>query len=136
MRRILLNLLAVVAGVLSGMLLNGTIIQLSGKLFPLPAGINAQDIESLNQNIHLFGPEHFSSTFLAHALGTLLGAFVAAKIAATHKMPLSIAIGAFFLMGGIYMVYLLPMAPLWFSATDLLLAYIPMAYLGGKLAQR
>tara|TARA_B110000046_G_C12990002_1_gene397415 strand:- start:686 stop:859 length:174 start_codon:yes stop_codon:yes gene_type:complete len=34
--------------------------------------------------------------FLAHALGTLVGAFVAALTAATHKMKFAIAIGCFF----------------------------------------
>jgi hypothetical protein len=72
--------------------------------------------------------------FLAHALGTFVGAFIAAKIAATSKMIIAIAIGIVFMIGGIMMVMMLP-SPLWFDATDLVLAYIPMAYLGAKLAR-
>jgi hypothetical protein len=71
--------------------------------------------------------------FLAHAPGTFVGAFLAAKIGANHKMKFALAIGCFFLIGGIINVFLLP-SPVWFTLIDLLLAYIPMAYLGGKLA--
>ena len=71
--------------------------------------------------------------FLAHALGTLVGAFIAAKIAVSHKMRFALGLGVFFLLGGIAAVFMLP-APMWYNVTDLVLAYIPMAYLGGKMA--
>ena len=73
--------------------------------------------------------------FLAHALGTLAGAWLAALLAASHKMGLALGIGVLFLAGGISAVVMLP-APLWFEVLDLLLAYIPMAWLGGRLAIR
>jgi len=72
--------------------------------------------------------------FLAHALGTLIGAFLAAKIAATHQLKFAILIGLFFLMGGIQMVQMLP-TPIWFDIIDLGFAYIPMGILGYKLAK-
>jgi hypothetical protein len=40
-----------------------------------------------------------------------------------------------FLLGGIANVAMLP-APLWFSALDLLLAYLPMAWLGHTIVTR
>jgi hypothetical protein len=43
-------------------------------------------------------------------------------------------IGAFFLLGGIVAsIILFPAAPTWFKALDVLIAYLPMGYLGGKL---
>jgi len=42
-------------------------------------------------------------------------------------------IGIWFLIGGITMVYMVG-GPLWFQATDVLFAYIPMAWIGAKLA--
>jgi hypothetical protein len=48
-------------------------------------------------------------------------------------MKFALAIGCFFLIRGIINVILLP-SPVWFTLTDLFLAYIPMAYLAGKLA--
>lgn len=50
-------------------------------------------------------------------------------------MNYAIGVGIFFLLGGIANVYLLP-SPTWFAIVDLVVAYIPMAYLGGKLALR
>jgi hypothetical protein len=48
-------------------------------------------------------------------------------------MKLAIGIGVFFLAGGIANAFMLP-APIWFITVDLLLAYIPMGWLGGYVA--
>jgi len=77
--------------------------------------------------------KYFIFPFLAHALGTLVGAIIAGSIAVNHKMKFSLAIGVLFLIGGIMVNYMLP-GPTWFAAIDILLAYIPMAWLGGKIA--
>ncbi len=53
-------------------------------------------------------------------------------IAASHKMKLAMVIGGFFLAGGIASVFMLP-SPAWFAVCDLAGAYIPMAYLAGRL---
>jgi hypothetical protein len=55
-------------------------------------------------------------------------------LAASQRMKLALVVGAFFLLGGIVNVYLLP-APIWFAALDLIGAYIPMGWLAGKLAE-
>jgi hypothetical protein len=70
---------------------------------------------------------------LAHALGTLVGAYIAALIAANNKLKFALGIGVFFLLGGITSVIMLP-SPTWFSVLDLVVAYIPTAWLGGKFA--
>lgn len=90
-------------------------------------------MEGLKETMHLFEPKNFIFPFLAHALGSLIGAIIAAKIAATHKMKIAIGIGAIFLIGGITNVYMLP-SPLWFSIIDILGAYILMGWIGGKIA--
>ena len=43
--------------------------------------------------------------------------------------------GATFLIGGIAAVAMLP-SPLWFTGLDLVFAYLPMAWLGYRLAAR
>ncbi len=83
----------------------------------------------------MFTPPNFFFPFLGHELGTLAGAFAAAKLAASHQMKLALGIGVIFLIGGITMVVSCG-GPMWFIATDLVLAYLPMGYLGGKLAVR
>jgi len=126
------NVLAVIAGAILGSLVNGFLIEISGKVIPPPDGADVTTLEGLKASIHLFEPKHFVFPFLAHALGTLTGAFVAAKLAATHKMRIALGIGVLFLLGGIANCFMLP-APVWFMAVDVILAYIPMGYLGGKL---
>ncbi len=135
MNPILRNILAVVAGLIVGGAVNMGIITLSGSIIPPPNGADVTTMEGLKATMHLFEPKHFLMPFLAHALGTLVGALIAALIAASHKLRLALATGVVFLAGGIQMVMALP-SPLWFSITDIVGAYIPMAYLGAKLAMK
>lgn len=134
MHPILRNILAVVLGLVVGSAVNMGIIMISGSIIPPPNGADITTMEGLKSTMHLFGPEHYIFPFLAHALGTLVGAFVAAKIAATNKIKFALAIGAFFFLGGAMNAYMLP-APTWFLILDLAGAYFPMAYLGKKLAK-
>ena len=135
MNSTLRNTLAVIAGAVIGSFANGGLIALSPMLIPPPAGADVTTMEGLKASLHLFEPKHFIMPFLAHAVGTLVGAFVAALIAVNNKMRPAMIVGVLFLVGGIMNVMMLP-APTWFSATDLLIAYLPMAYAGGKLGTR
>ncbi|MGB1242676.1 MAG: hypothetical protein ACPG49_09145 [Chitinophagales bacterium] len=132
MNPILRNVLAVIAGIAVGMIVNMGLVTISGSIIAPPEGVNPSDMESLKENMHLFQPQHFIMPFLAHALGTLAGAFVAALIAVSYKMKIAIGMGFFFLIGGIVAVTMIP-SPTWFAVLDLVGAYIPMGMLGGKL---
>ena len=133
MNPILRNVLAVIAGVVVGSAVNMGIIMGGGSIVPLPEGVNPADMESLKENMHLFEAKHFLMPFLAHALGTFFGALVAGLIAATHKMKFALGIGAWFLLGGVANLFMLP-SPTWFAVVDISLAYFPTAYLAGKLS--
>lgn len=132
MNPILKNIIAVIVGVFVGGFVNMGIIMISGSIIPPPEGVDMTTSEGLIAGMEFLQPKHFIMPFLAHALGAFVGALLAALIAATHKMKFALAIGFFFLFGGVMMVITVP-GPLWFSAVDLVLAYIPMAYLGGKM---
>ncbi len=125
------NVLAVVAGFIAGSAVNMTIVSMSGSVIPLPEGVDPTDMESLKENLHLFKPENFIFPWFAHALGTLAGAWLCCKIAASHHLKLALGIGAFFMLGGIMNAFMLP-SPVGFIILDVLLAYIPMAWLGYK----
>ena len=132
MKPLVKNIIAVIVGVFAGGFLNMGIILISGKIIPPPEGADVTTMEGLLASMHLFEPKHFLMPFLAHALGTFAGAAIAVKIAATHKMRFAMAIGCWYLLGGSINVFMLP-SPMWFNVTDLVLAYIPMAYLAAKL---
>lgn len=135
MHPVVRNILAVLAGVFLGGALNMAIIMLSSSVVPLPDGVDPSSMESIKANIHLYEAKHFIMPFLAHALGTLFGAFIAVKIAATRHMPLALFIGFWFMLGGIANAYLLG-APAWMNVVDVLFAYIPMAWIGFLLARK
>ena len=135
MSPILKNILAAVAGFITGSIVNMAIISMSAAVIPPPAGADVTTMEGLKASMHLFEPKHFLMPFLAHAFGTLVGAFVSVKIAASHHFKLAMLVGLLFFAGGIANVMMLP-SPAWFIAIDLVFAYFPMAYLGWKLAGR
>lgn len=133
MNTIIRNVLAVLAGILIGSLVNMGIIMIGGQLIPPPAGADMTTAEGIAAAMPDLSARHFVMPFLAHALGTFAGALAAALIAATYKTQFALGIGVVFLFAGIAASTMIP-APVWFIALDLLLAYIPAAFIAGKLA--
>lgn len=129
------NILATIAGFIIGSTVNMALVAVSGKIIPLPEGVNNKTAEGLAAGMHLMEPKHFIFPFLAHALGTLAGAFVATKLSNPKSIVGPMVIGILFLAGGISMVFMVP-SPMWFNCIDLILAYIPMAYLGYVLGRK
>lgn len=127
------NILAVVLGIIIGAMVNMGLILMSGSIIPPPEGADVTTTEGLKASIHLFEAKHFIMPFLAHALGTLIGAWAAARIANNRKFTFAMCIGLFFLLGGVVNNIQIP-APAWFIGVDLILSYIPMAWLGYKLS--
>jgi hypothetical protein len=129
------TVLAIIGALLIGGFVNGGLVGISGSIIPPPEGADLTTTEGLKAAMPLMQPKHFIMPFLAHALGSLVAGFIAAKFASTNQMRIALILGAFSLLGGIYACYLFP-APTWFMALDLIAAYLPMAYLGAKLACR
>lgn len=125
------NILAVVAGWLIGSIINMSLVSIGHSVFPIP-GIDPEDMEKLASVIGTLEFKFFIFPFLAHALGTFAGAVTASYTAANNRMKFALVIGVIFLIGGIVASFMLP-APVWFIILDLLFAYIPMAWLAGKL---
>lgn len=135
MNPVIRNILAVIVGFLVGSAVNIAIVNFGPTIIPMPEGADVSTPETLKASMQLFSPQHFIAPFLAHALGTLVGAFIASVIAASHNFKLALAIGVFFLLGGITMVFLVG-GPIWFIVLDLAIAYLPMAWLGWKLSNK
>lgn len=134
MNPILKNILAVVGGWIVGSIVNMGLINLGHKILPI-AGVDINDMTALAEAMPTLQAKYFLFPFLGHALGTLVGAFLAYKIAATHKMKMAIIIGVLFFLGGIMVNYMFR-GPLWFTVADIALAYFPMAWLGAKFAKK
>ena len=118
------NIGALILGIIIGSIVNMGLIISGGNIFSYPENFNPMD--ALNWDI-----KYFLFPFLAHSMGTLSGAFIASKISKHYNRAVAIAVGVYFLSGGIYMVRILP-APTWFICLDLIVCYIPMALLGWR----
>lgn len=127
------NVLAVIVGIIVCMIVNGLLISVSSMVIPPPEGVDPNDMESIKANADKFRPMHYLFPFLAHALGSLVGAVVAVWSSASRAMALALVVGGIHLLGGIAAAFMIP-APMWFVVADLALAYLPMAWLGGRMA--
>jgi hypothetical protein len=131
MNPILRNILAVIVGAVVCVMLNGFLLGVMMKIIPPPDGFDptVMSTYSVLQTKHMINP------FIAHALPSLVGGLLAALIAASRKMTFALVVGGLHLLGGIAAAFMIP-APTWFIALDLLVAYLPMAWIGGKLGSR
>jgi hypothetical protein len=131
MNPILRTVLAVILGAVVCVALNGLLLNLMMKVILPPAGFRPNDPTTYG----LLEARHYLSPFVAHALPSLIGGLLAALIAASHRMTCALVVGGLHLLGGILAAIMIP-APTWFIALDLVVAYLPMAWLGGKLGSR
>jgi len=134
MNNIFRNMLAVALGVVLGGAANMALIVLGPHVIPAPAGVDVTSAESIAASQQLFEAKHFLFPFLAHAFGTFVGALIAFLVAGIHRVYIAYLVGVFFLAGGITASFMIP-APTWFIALDLVVAYIPMAWLAIRSGQ-
>jgi hypothetical protein len=134
-KNLILNIIGFAVGLFSGAYVNGYLISISHHIIPPPKGANLHTFEGLQKAMEIMEPKHFLMPFLAHAIGTFIAAAVCVSIARTYLLNLAFTLGFLFLIGGIYMIYLLP-SPIWFNLLDLAFAYLPMAYFGAYFILR
>jgi len=125
------SILAVIAGLVFGFVVNIGLITLGHIIIAPPPGFDLSTLDGVKAAMPFFGPEQFIFPFLAHAGGSLVGAVVAAFISVNHKFTVAMIVGAITLIGGITAVFMFP-APIWYDVIDLL-SYIPAAWIGAKL---
>jgi hypothetical protein len=132
-KEILKNIFSVIFSLMIGGIVNMSLLQILMKIIPPPSGFDLNSTEGLEKAMPFFEPIHFLAPFLAHAMGTFIGALIVGIL--TKKVRLSLLVGVVFLIGGVSMVFSVP-SPLWFNILDLFFAYIPMAYLGFVLSSK
>ena len=125
MKKIIKNIGIVVLGIIIGTIVNMGLIISGWSIFVPTDNFNPMNAMSWDLKYFIF-------PFLAHSAGTFSGSFFVSKFSSTRVMPL--IIGFYFLLGGIYMVTILP-APIWFILLDIILAYIPMSLLAWKITK-
>ncbi|HEX4887618.1 MAG TPA: hypothetical protein VFV37_06185 [Luteibaculaceae bacterium] len=130
--RFLAVISCVLVGAVLGSAINMLIIFIGPKLIAPPEGVDVTTTEGLRAGMALMSPKHFIFPWLAHALGTFVGAWTAGKLMPKKSLLCALLVGGFFMIGGLASAFLLP-APTWFVAVDIALAYLPTAYLAWRL---
>ena len=130
---ILRYIISLPVAVIIGGLLNLGLLFAGMALIPFPGSVDIMDPESIRAALPDFELKHYITPFVSHAGGTLVGAFLAALLAPKNKLIFAMIIGAFFLVGGIMNTKAVP-APMWYNIVDIAMCYIPMAFIGYRLA--
>jgi len=120
MKLLFRNIIALFFGVLIGIIISMGITMLGWKIFSFP--------ENINPIIDIMPSKYYLFPFLAHLIGTFSGSFLGSRISKDYNLTVSLLVGIWFLILGIYAILILP-TPIWFIIIDITLCYIPMAYL-------
>lgn len=118
-----------------GAQVNGALLTIGTYLIPPPEGFNLNTMDGLKAAVPFLEAKHYLFPFFAHAIGTLISAVLITRFLKTQQFVFAMMAGVLFLIAGISMVIMLPGTPIWFILVDLIGAYIPMAYLGNKIAR-
>jgi len=131
------SVLAVVLGVVLGGATISAVELIGNRLYPLPEGIDPNNLEALRASIPDFPDVPLGwklMELVAWAFGSAVGGFVAASIARRSPVVHAAAVGAFFwtaaamnMLGGRH--------PLWLGLVGVAISLpLPAAYAGAKLA--
>lgn len=128
------NILAIIAGIVLGIIVNMGISNVAFMMVEFPENINREDPEAILafvEGLPASSPLWLLS-MLAHVAGTAIGGLVTSRIAVTGHVRLALGVGIFFLIGGI-LNKLQITHPIAIAIADVVL-YIPAAWFGWKLA--
>ena len=99
MKPIVRNIIAVIIGLVIGNVVNMSLVQIGYTVYPLK--INTNDMEALAKFLETADAKYYIFPFIAHAAGTLFGAFFAALFSKNRNFGVALIIGGFFFLGGI-----------------------------------
>lgn len=137
--RALFGAIAVVLGVVAGMIVMMLLHMASTFVYPLPEGVDFMSQEPENQErlMEWFGTlpaGAFLLAIVAHGLGCMFGAAVATLISRRNSLLPAIVVGVFFTIAGIMNLSSVP-HPFWFPFLDLPV-YLILAVIAGMLMKR
>jgi hypothetical protein len=123
--------IAIVVGLIMGMLTIAIIEAIGMALYPLPTGIDRYDPDSLKTVIATLPLGSFVFVLLAWALGAMHGGGFAAYLSRGQRVLHGLIVGAVFMACGIYELVVIP-HPTWFAVIGVLL-FLPCAYIGALI---
>ena len=130
------NAVAVMTGYIVGSVINMALIQLKILvLFPPAEGIDVGDIVQYNSYIATLPTAAFLFIVAAHLSQSFVGAWITARLSASHTMILAMGIGVLSLAGGIMSMTMIE-APAWLMIELPLYLVVAWAAGNGELKRR
>jgi hypothetical protein len=126
------TVLAIVAGLITAMLVIFGVEAIGLLLFPPAAGIRLDTEADLARLVAMSSPAARAWLVFGWALGSFVGAWVAARISARHRRIAALAV-ALFIVAGTVMNAMVIAHPLWMNLLGILLP-VPLALLAARLA--
>ncbi|MDY0076632.1 MAG: hypothetical protein RBR87_05075 [Bacteroidales bacterium] len=127
------NIIAILAGILLGMLTIASIEYLGQDLFPNPVSLVLDEEMYTNDLAYEMIPlPSMLMVLLAYILGSFIAGFFSAFIG--QRKSLALISGFILFLGGLINVLIIP-HPLWFIIFSLAL-FIPFAFFGGFVAEK
>lgn len=128
------TLLAIVAGLITAMLVIFGVEAIGLLLFPPPAGMTLESEADLAKLVAMSSSAAKAWVVFGWALGSFVSAWVAARISARHRRIAALAV-ALFIVAGTVMNAMVIAHPLWMNLLGILLP-VPLALLAARLVGR
>lgn len=127
------SIVAVVLGIILGGIVVGLVEYVGHMIYPMPAGIDTSNPESLKTYAANAPTGAKLFVILAWALGSLTGGWLAAFVARQSHTQLALIVGGVLMIFGIMNMLTIP-SPLWFWIAGILV-FLPAAYAGARLVR-
>lgn len=125
------NIIAIVVGVLVGIIIiiiGEALVHIAN---PLPIGFDVNDTEALKAHVANSPFSLHLLILLNYGLACFVGGLIASSIAIDKKMNQAMSLGGIFM--GVGMFSLITLHPLWVVICSVLV-FLPFAYLGGMMS--
>ncbi|OLC51001.1 MAG: hypothetical protein AUH43_03705 [Acidobacteria bacterium 13_1_40CM_65_14] len=128
------SVLAVLTGMVVAALVVAIVEAISSQIYPLPRGLNAADPVAMREYIKTLPAGAFVFVLIGWALGTLAGAWTAARLAGHSPQLHGNIVGTLLLGTGVANMLMLP-HPAWVWILGVI-TFVACGYGGGRLAAR
>ncbi len=125
------SILAVVAGLVLGVVIIAAVEYMSHMAYPPPPGLDMKDPEAMKAMVANLPVGALLFLLLAWALGSFGGGWLAARLSQRLQMRHAMIVGALLMLAGIMNMIMIP-HPTWLWVLGITV-YLPAAYLGARL---
>lgn len=128
------KILAVVAGIITGLIVVFLGEMVTHILFPPPPGIDFTNQEAVMKMISELPASAFIVLMAIWGISAFVGGLITGLIAKESWKTLSLITGGLLLVGAILNMFMVP-HPIWVNVITVIM-YLPLAYLGGKMVNK